>query len=332
MKYTVDRRRMLAGSVLAGLPSFVSASNCIDVNRPDSTVSVPGGRRIGYRNYGVMGGVPVLYFHGSPGSRFEAEFLADAAANLGVCLVSVDRPGMGLSTFSTRCFVHTTPGDIRVLIEHLRRTLSFDRVGILATSGGTPYALACAEQLPNLINSVAVVSPRTPLAPGVPISQLDRKLMLSQRFPRLSSRFLQRQFRLLRQGSNRAGRNQFEMFAQIDQRFAATHSTLLRRIMLESSRCGVVGIRHDFSQLLWPWRICFDKIRCPVSLWHGMCDYSAPRETIGFLQGKIRHAEANIFPREGHFTMLPETASASIGWLLKQLAYSHTESSTSVLL
>ena len=59
------------------------------------TVGLRDGRTLGYAEYGDPAGSPLLYFHGHPGSRLEAAFLATAAHRAQIRLVGVDRPGMG---------------------------------------------------------------------------------------------------------------------------------------------------------------------------------------------------------------------------------------------
>jgi len=52
------------------------------------------GRYLGYIEYGD--GFPIFYFHGTPGSRFEAEYLSGKE---GVRIIGVDRPGIGISRY-----------------------------------------------------------------------------------------------------------------------------------------------------------------------------------------------------------------------------------------
>jgi pimeloyl-ACP methyl ester carboxylesterase len=85
-----------------------------------------------------------LYFHGHPGSRLEARFLAKAADRAGVRLVGVDRPGMGLSTYQSRRRVMDWPGDVAQLADHLK----LGRFAVVGFSGGGLYSLACAYGLP----------------------------------------------------------------------------------------------------------------------------------------------------------------------------------------
>lgn len=63
----------------------------------DELVTLRDGRRLGYAIYGDTDGFPVLNCHGGLVCRLDT-CAADADARaLGVCVISPDRPGVGLS-------------------------------------------------------------------------------------------------------------------------------------------------------------------------------------------------------------------------------------------
>src|ERR1700722_7765873 len=57
-----------------------------------------GGINLRVREAGDPGGAPVIYFHGTPGSRLNLAFADDMVAASGVRLIAFDRPGYGGST------------------------------------------------------------------------------------------------------------------------------------------------------------------------------------------------------------------------------------------
>jgi len=59
----------------------------------DGTIALPGGRRLAYTEWGNPKGYPVLYFHGTPGSRL---WCPDESATMSadVRLIMPDRPGI----------------------------------------------------------------------------------------------------------------------------------------------------------------------------------------------------------------------------------------------
>ena len=159
-EFSSTRRRILlaAAGLSAGLmPSVATASG-----PSDFTMCLPSGRRLGYRIFGSLADFPVLYFHGTPGCRLEAGLLASGCLAQNACLIAVDRPGMGLSSSSRAHSQRTWTNDISHLIQLLSTQTSFHKFGILAMSGGTSFALACAAELPDRICATAILSPRCP--------------------------------------------------------------------------------------------------------------------------------------------------------------------------
>lgn len=67
-------------------------------NSHSYTFTLPDGRKLGYADYGDPNGKPILYQHGTPGSRMEATRYHALGKELGLRVVSLDRPGYGWST------------------------------------------------------------------------------------------------------------------------------------------------------------------------------------------------------------------------------------------
>jgi pimeloyl-ACP methyl ester carboxylesterase len=100
---------------------------------------LPDGRLLGWAEWGPRDGTPVLLCPGAATSRWPG-FGPEAVDELGVRLVSVDRPGLGASTpLPGRTFADFA-ADIRRLCE-LRE---LGRPAMVGNSQGAPFALACA--------------------------------------------------------------------------------------------------------------------------------------------------------------------------------------------
>ncbi|KAF3003152.1 hypothetical protein E8E13_008894 [Curvularia kusanoi] len=109
--------------------------------------TLPDGRKLGYAEYGDPNGKTILYQHGIPGSRIEATRYHDLGKELGLRIISIDRPGYGWSTpfaeYGART-VKTWAQDIEKLTEHLQ----LSEYAVMGVSGGGPYALSLAHSLP----------------------------------------------------------------------------------------------------------------------------------------------------------------------------------------
>jgi pimeloyl-ACP methyl ester carboxylesterase len=130
----------------------------------DRSFTLADGRQLGYAEYGVPSGSPVLFFHGAPGSRHIHVDMVEIAARLGIRLIAVERPGYGLSDPQPGRALLDWPGDIAALTDALR----LQRFAIIGFSMGSPYALACAYELSGRVTKIALAGALAPQdAPGV---------------------------------------------------------------------------------------------------------------------------------------------------------------------
>lgn len=99
----------------------------------------------------------LLYIHGAPGSRHEFYPDESELVKRGIRLVTVDRPGYGLTTQDHRRTYLAFVADLRELLASLDPPAR--RVSVMGFSSGAPYAHACARLFPpGTISSVSIVS------------------------------------------------------------------------------------------------------------------------------------------------------------------------------
>jgi pimeloyl-ACP methyl ester carboxylesterase len=92
-----------------------------------STVTLPDGRKLGYAQYGLQTGRPVIVLHGLAGSRFDGAFFHELGQQLDARIIGVDRPGMGRSSpHPTRTLL-----DFAKDVEHLTDHLNLDSYSIM---------------------------------------------------------------------------------------------------------------------------------------------------------------------------------------------------------
>ena len=123
----------------------------------DRTIELRDGRTLAYSEWGDLRGRPVIHHGGRPGSRLLCpdEQATDAA---GVRLITIDRPGYGLSDPRP----HRTYRDwVRDYVE-LAERLDLPACPVVGWSGGGPYALASAV-CPGRVTSVGLAAIETPL-------------------------------------------------------------------------------------------------------------------------------------------------------------------------
>ena len=111
-------------------------------------------------SWGLQNMATLFFFHGFPSSRLEGAGVDKLVRRHNIRLISVDRPGFGLSTFQPGRRILDWPTDVEALATHL----NLKRFAVLGGSGGGPYAVACAYSLPpEMLSSfnVATSSPST---------------------------------------------------------------------------------------------------------------------------------------------------------------------------
>lgn len=226
-----------------------------------------------WHEFGDPAGTPVLHFHGTPGSGREASALDAAARAAGVRLIAPDRPGMGRSPHVPGRRLAHWPAEVLALLEEL----GTERVGVLAWSGGGPYALACLARIPGRLTGVALLAPAG-LLPRVPwANRLLPRLYLPAAAVVARARdwgptAARAQYRLRRA--------RHRLAAPPPAPLAPSAAAVLASSWREAFRQGAAGpvrdelvINEDWSALLPPARRAPD---VPVRIWHGGRDRTVP--------------------------------------------------------
>ncbi len=266
------------------------------------TVALPDGRALGFDDVGDPGGVPILYLHGFGSTRLIRHPDDAIAARLGIRLIAVDRPGIGLST--------SRPArrllDFATDVHHLTDVLAVERFGVLAWSGGGPYALGCAWALPDRVAQVGLISTPAPLAgPEAPA--------YATRFHRASSRAADvvpwavrlAMWRWSRQQRSDPARHLDDAIAgMVDADREILADPRFRRVMLRNAaelyRQGGRGLYDEALIMARPWGFPLEGIRTPVRIWHGELDQAVPVGMGRHLARTIPTAHASFFPGEAH--------------------------------
>lgn len=275
------------------------------------TLTLRDGRRLGYAEYGAPGGEPGLYFHGHPGSRLEPEFAEGAAAEAGVRIIALDRPGYGLSDFQPQRTILDWPSDV----EEVADQLCLDDFAVLGSSGGGPYALACAHELRERITRCGLVGGVGPYdAPGATrgMRRANRVgFQLGARFPPLARLIMWSMERQVRRRPERALDAIAQAMSPPDAEIAGRPEVrrLLAAELAEAFRQGSRGAAQEVVLLGRPWGFRLDRIEPTVHLWQGEADILVPPAMGRYLASQIPDCVATFLPGEGHllaFERAPE--------------------------
>ena len=118
--------------------------------RTEYDLDARDGRTLRVAEYGDQDGFPILFSHGTPGSRLDRH--PDPATYAGYRLVSYDRPGYGGSTRRPERDVAAAAEDVAAIADQLE----IDRFSVFGVSGGGPHALGIGALLGHRVERVAV--------------------------------------------------------------------------------------------------------------------------------------------------------------------------------
>lgn len=119
-------------------------------------ISLPDGRIIALREFGTPGGFPVFILHPLVQSSLMRPQEARIAGECGVRLISVERPGIGLSTTDPKGNYVSFASDLAAVAD----ALGIGRFAILGWASGAPYALTAASVLGERVMRLALATPR----------------------------------------------------------------------------------------------------------------------------------------------------------------------------
>jgi pimeloyl-ACP methyl ester carboxylesterase len=271
----------------------------------DRSIRLTDGSRVSYRDVGSATGRPILYLHGTLGSRMEVSGrLGEMAEELGLRLVAPDRPGYGGSSF-TRYTVRDYPRRLTALLDEL----GIVEIGIVGVSGGGRYACACAASLGSRVKRVALVASTAPSnLEGVreTWSRQDRQLyLLAVRMPLLLRSLLAMMARRLRSDPQRVA----ELFNDLPAEDRAVLERpevreILTATTIEAFRQGTRGAVHDIGLEAQPWEVDLAAITSAVEIWHGRKDTLVSSAQGEILAREISTADTHFVPEEGHISLL----------------------------
>lgn len=270
--------------------------------RSDLQIRLPDGNQVGYAEVGDPDGPPVLHLHGTPGSRLEVCIPAvrQAAEDLGVRLIGLDRPGMGLSTF--RRF---SIGDYPRMVRDFADAVGLGQFAVTGLSGGGKYLCACAWQLPDRITRAALVSSTCSFdLPGAKATanKEDRLVYTIANWAPWLLRLMLAKF------THDARRNPTALFSVLpklgpaDQKILADEDfrQAFSQDLAEVFRQGGRGLALDYTLEARPWGVPLGQIHVPIEIWHGDDDRLVSPQASRILASVLPDATTHFVPGAGH--------------------------------
>jgi pimeloyl-ACP methyl ester carboxylesterase len=265
---------------------------------------MPGGRLLGYAEYGDPAGAPIIYLHGLIGSRLDWKYFVGPGQSprRAARVIAIDRPGIGFSQYQARRRLLDWPDDVVALADELH----LDRFAVLGVSGGGPYAAACAYKIPQRLTRVGIVAGMGPSnAPGAQDGASwtlpGRSVLVRRVLANLTARTLRnRPERFLGQIAAR--------ISEADQSFLgrSENGDLFLASSRESFRTGARGVARDAALYVQPWGFELKNIGIDVQLWHGDDDRVVLPSVGRFVADSIGNCKATFWPGEGHLSWVDQ--------------------------
>jgi pimeloyl-ACP methyl ester carboxylesterase len=272
---------------------------------PTGRVRTADGRRLAYRDSGDPGATPIVSHHGTPGSRLDRH--PDAAAiiaELGVRMITYDRPGYGESDPQPGRRVVDAAADVAAIADHL----GLGRFAVVGTSGGGPHALACSARLGDRISRVGVVVGAAPsddpdfdFLAGMDQLNLDEFAAARESEEALAA--------FLGPFVDEARRDPDALLDEIVSHLPAADQEVFRRpkqravareSMAESVRQGSRGWVDDDRAFASGWGFPLSEAVCETRLWQGELDVLVPQTHCAYLGGRLPNARFELVPGAGH--------------------------------
>lgn len=262
---------------------------------------LPDGRRLEYAEWGDTSGAPIVLLHGAPGSRLFGP-PAEVPAELGVRLITFDRPGYGGSERREGRELADTPDDVAALADALR----VDRFSVLGVSAGGGHALACAVALGERVTDVGVASMPGPLdeVPGA-WDALDRRQRpaaeMAREDPAVAAGWVVRYMQRWADDPTT-----FLGGGTLDDRALLGEPEPGRMLLADVSEAlgrGTAGMADDLVALWREWRFRIADVRAGVHVWHGAQDARAEPD-FRYLTATLPACRSVIWPHEGHYGVI----------------------------
>jgi pimeloyl-ACP methyl ester carboxylesterase len=271
-------------------------------------VQLQGNAVVAFEEYGDANGEPVVFCHGWPSSRTMAQLTNEPARELGVRIISPDRPGISGSSLHPDRKLADWPHVVDRLLDHL----GIGQFRMLAISGGAPYAYATAAAMPDRVQAIAIV------CGAIPMAELEDARGLLPLYRWMLALHRSRP-RLLRRLFCMAGPI-LALRPPVRLRPLLLKMLMLRPCDAESLRDAAAfeaifesqrrawrgsaeGVMADAQIYAQPWGFSLEDVKVPVRLWHGRQDRAFSVRLAEQVAKRFPNCKARFIDNAGHYSL-----------------------------
>jgi len=276
--------------------------------RNETLVQLENGAVVAFQEYGDANGAPVVFCHGWPSSRIMARLTDEPARELGVRIISPDRPGISGSSLQPNRKLADWPRVIGRVLDQL----GIGEFRALAISGGAPYAYAMAAAMPERVRAIAIV------CGAIPMAELEDARGLLPLYRWMLALYRSRP-QLLR-GLFHIARPILALRPPVRFRPLLLKMLKLRPCDAESLRDAAAfeaifesqrrawrgsaeGVMADGQIYAQPWGFSLEDIRAPVRLWHGNQDRAFSVRLAEEIASRLPNCKARFIEDAGHYSL-----------------------------
>jgi pimeloyl-ACP methyl ester carboxylesterase len=269
------------------------------------TVQAAGGRQLSTQVTGDPDGHPVFLLHGTPGSRLGPRPASAVLRQLGVQLISFDRPGYGESERLKGRTVADAASDVLAIAD----AYGLEKFAVVGRSGGGPHALACAALLPDRTAQVAVLVGMAPRGAedldwlgGMTPSNVAEHQAAASSYDEIVAHTGELAGAVRDDPASLIRRLEAEL-PESDKRVVAELGirTQLVETYAEGLRASDYGWIDDALAFSAPWGFDVAAVTVPILLWHGADDVFSPVGHSRWLADRIPGAQLVVQAGAGHF-------------------------------
>lgn len=271
---------------------------------------VAADRVLGWAEYGHPDGDALLWYHGTPGARTQIPPAAhEVSLQRGFRIITVERPGTGASTDHQYRRIADFGPDAEALVDDL----GLDRFGLVGLSGGGPYVLATALQMPERTVVGSLLGGIGPTRGPDAVWSYTRIL-----------RFLAPTLEVLRSplgsalgpivgAAERVGEEALDLFARLiggsDREILSDPDFAAMFISDLSSAGHLRSVAHDIALFSRHWGFLLEEVTPPIIVWQGLADSIVPPSHGHHQASRLPNAQLRVRAGEGHFAGFAEVAA-----------------------
>ena len=269
------------------------------------SLKLSSGLKLAFEHYGDPQGAPAFYFHGWPSSGLQGKVMDAAGRSQGMHVVSMDRPGIGDSDYQPGRQLLDWPVVLRELADHL----GWKQFHVFGVSGGGPYALVAARELPDRVLSVSVICGAPPLrllGTGdlfwpYRAAIMFRRLMPWALAPIFQVGALVASYPAKRWPISWALRffNEADRAVLLDPDLG----DVVTKSFQISARSGLASLQTDGDIYTSDWGFDLRDIQVPVHFWHGKSDRNIPWTYAEKIAALVPRSTTHWTEIDGHYSM-----------------------------